>query len=352
MTNAEPQADAAPREPAPPLAAAFARSAAGREWIASRYADVQAILADDRFEVAAVPDSGAAPGTIAWLRASVSRFANGAEHQRRRALAVAELDRLGPQALREDARQRAQAALAAAGNPGDQVDVMALLARRVPMATLAAALGATDPDAAATAVIAVAAAYFGAAAEPVTQAADAGTARLLELLGPAGTEVLVARITLLAQACDGTAGLIGETLRALQDAPGAGADWPTDAVLAEVLRYSPPVRLSRRVARTAVDFGDCPVRPGDVVVGDLDAANADPAAFSRPDQFDPARSGPPSLTFGSGLRPCPAPQQALALAAGVIDAIRPACRLHPGQPIDHEPPAALRIPRHLPVTLR
>jgi cytochrome P450 len=352
MTNADPQAGAAPPPAAPPAAAGFTRSAAGSEWIASGYAEVQAILADGRFEVAAVADAGAAPGTIAWLRASASRFANGDEHQRRRALAITELGRLDPRALRADAHQRALAALAAAGSPGDRIDVMSLLARPVPMAALAAGLQAADPAAAAVAAMAAAAAYFGGADEATTLASDAGTTQLLELLGPAATDVLVARITLLVQACDGTAGLIGEALRVLQDAPGTGASWPTDGVLTEVLRYSPPVRLSRRVARTAVQFRGCPVQAGDVVVGDLDAANADPAVFEQPGRFDPGRPGPASLTFGYGLRPCPAPQQALALAAGVVDAVRETSAFRPGQPIDHEPPAALRIPRRLDVTLR
>jgi cytochrome P450 len=352
MTNAEHQAGAGPQPPAGLEAAAeFTRSAAGSEWVASRYADVQAVLADDRFEVAPVADTGAVPGTIAWLRASASRFANGAEHQQRRALAVSELGPLDPRVLRADARQRAQAVLAAAGSAGDRIDAMSLLARPVPMAALAASLQAGDPAAAATAVMAAAAAYFGGADEPTTLAADAGTAALLDLLGPAATNVLVARITLLVQACDGTAGLIGETLRALQEAPGSGAGWPTDGVLTEVLRCSPPVRLSRRVAREPVRFGGCPVQAGDVVVGDLDAANSDPAVFDQPGQFDPARPGPPSLTFGSGLRPCPAPRQALALAAGVVDAVRQKCAFLPGQQIEYEPPAALRIPRRLDVTL-
>jgi cytochrome P450 len=352
MTNAEPQAGPAAQQPAPPgTAAEFARSATGSEWIASRYADVQSILADDRFEVAPAADTGAAAGTISWLRSSVSRFANGPEHQQRRALAVSELGRLEAEALRIDAHQRARAALAAAGRAGDRIDVMARLARRVPMATMAAGLAASDPDAAATAVIAAAAAYFGGADEQAQRAADAGTARLIELLGPADTTVIVARITLLVQACDGTAGLIGEALRVLQDAPH-GAGWPTDAMLTEVLRYSPPVRLSRRVARAAVHFGGCPVQAGDVVVCDLDAANADPAVFDGPGRFDPARPGQPSLTFGYGIRPCPASPQALALAGGVVDAVREGCEFLPGQQIDHEPPAALRIPKRLDVTLR
>jgi hypothetical protein len=56
-----------------------ARSGA-REWTACRYADVLATLADSRFEVAG-PGPAGPVGTLSWLRASVSRFANGAEHR-------------------------------------------------------------------------------------------------------------------------------------------------------------------------------------------------------------------------------------------------------------------------------
>ena len=61
-----------------PTPNAFSKSAAQSEWVASRYRDVQAVLADERFEVVTFPEGGPV-GTIGWLRASVSRFINGAE---------------------------------------------------------------------------------------------------------------------------------------------------------------------------------------------------------------------------------------------------------------------------------
>ncbi|HEY7144776.1 MAG TPA: cytochrome P450 [Streptosporangiaceae bacterium] len=331
-------------------AAGLARSGPGGEWVACRYADVQAVLCDDRFGVDPAAPGGPA-GTISWLRASVSRFANGGEHRRRRALVLGELARLDPSALAVGVRQRAGAVLGAVGQPGDRADVMALLARRVPMATMAAALGAPDPGGAAAAAIDAAAAYFGGAGERARQAADAGTAALAWLLGPGKEDLVAARISLLVQACDAVAGLIGESLAILQDAPD-GAGWPTEAVLTEVLRYRPAVRLSRRVALDPVRLGGGRGQPADVIICDLDAANSDPAVFEGPGRFDPARPGPASLTFGYGLRPCPAPAHALALAGGVVDAVRTGCEFLPGQRISYEPQAALRIPRRLEVILR
>ena len=320
------------------------------EWTVASYADVHAVLADDRFEVAAAPDTGAAVGTISWLRASVSRFANGMEHERRRARAVEQLKRLDPGELRQAAAQRSRVALSAAGRPGDPVDIMALLARRVPVAAMAAALGAADPERAAEAVIAIAAGYFGGS-EQIARAADAATARLVSMLDDADLDAAVAQITLLVQGCDATAGLIGATVHTLQDLPESSAGWVTDAVLTEVLRHSPPVRASRRVARAPVELGTVQVPAGGLVICAVEAANRDPAAFDQPDVFDPARQGRPSLTFGAGLRPCPGPAQALALAAGVVDAVRERCAFLPGERIDYEPSPALRIPLRVDVVL-
>ena len=49
------------------------------------------VLTDPAYDVPGVPD---APAGVAWLRASVPRFSTGATHERRRALAVAELAKL------------------------------------------------------------------------------------------------------------------------------------------------------------------------------------------------------------------------------------------------------------------
>jgi cytochrome P450 len=329
---------------------AFCRREPAGEWAASRYQDVQAVLSDPRFEVPPAAAGGAA-GTVAWLRAEVSRFTNGPEHQRRRDRAVAELSRLDPGVLRADAGQRAHTVLDAAGGPGDRVDVMALLARWVPMATMAGCLDAEDPGAVAAAVIHAAKGYFPGADGETLRLADAATARLLGLLGPCDTVTAVARISLMIQACDATAGLIGTALHKLQEAPEPQARWPVAALLAEVVRHSPPVRASRRVAREPFGFGGHPIAAGDAVVCSVEAANRDPAVFERPAEFDPGRVQRPSLTFGYGVRPCPGVDQALMLAAGVVEAVTQRCRLLPGQQIGYEPSQPLRIPQRLEVVL-
>jgi len=344
---------------APPVA----RSGA-REWTACRYGDVLAVLADSRFEVAEAGPAGPA-GTLSWLRASVSRFANGAEHRQRRARAVAELRLQDPGELRRAAHRRAAAVMTTAAGPGQRFDAMALLARRVPMTVMAAGLGVACPQEAADAAITIAAGYFPGSDPQAERRADAATARLAGLLSPAGArpepgpesqgghdggaDVIAARIALMVQGCDATAGLIGLALRLLEDNRQACADWPTGAVLDQVLWLSPVVRASRRTARVPVRVnGGAWVGAGDIVVCDIEAAHRDPAAPRYP---APGAVVPPTLTFGSGLRPCPGRPQALALAAGVVDAVRERGTFLPGQRAEYEP-SPLRIPARLEVALR
>jgi cytochrome P450 len=337
-------------EDQPGTPAPLARSGAGT-WTVSRAADVRAVLSDKRLEVPEA-DPGGPVGTVSWLRASVSRFANGPEHQRRRERVVTELGQLDPASLRSAAHQLTLRELDQAGRPGELVDVMDRLARRVPMAVLAASLGMADAQHAAAAVIDVAGGYFTTQSAAAAERADAATAWLVEALAPADLDVAIARITLLVQGCDATAGLIGTALHLLQDAAPDGTAWSTEAVLTETARHRPPVRASRRRASTAAGLGGGMIGAGDIVVCDIEAASRDATVVDRPGLFDPARRPEPWLTFGFGIRPCPGSAQALALAAGVVGAVRERCGFRPGTPVAYEPSAALRILQRLDLVLR
>jgi cytochrome P450 len=333
-------------------AAARLAPAGPGEWVASRDADIRAVLSDPGFRVPEAGPPGPA-GTVSWLRASVSRFANGPEHQRRRDLLVAELRQIDPGALRRAAHDLAAARIAGSGGPGTLVDVMSLLARRVPLAALAASLGIADAQQAAEAVISVAAGYFPGATTDQEQRADTATAWLAGEIGTAvPQDVTIARITLLVQGCEATASLIGSALHALQDAPAGSPAWTTDMVLAETLRCSPPAPAARRIAYDAVVAGDSRVRAGDTVLCDITAGNRDPAVFDEPDRFDPGRRAAQTLSFGHGIRPCPGPGQALALAAGVVDAVRERCTLRAGAPVPYAQSGVARIPQRLEVIVR
>ncbi|TDD48056.1 cytochrome P450 [Nonomuraea terrae] len=267
----------------------------------TRHAEAVAVLADARYVPPPVRADGA-EGTLAWLRARVSRFSTGQEHAERRRLLVALLDEVDPAGLRQAARAMARE------RDGNW--------RGVPVAVLGAALGVEDT----AAVPAAAAGYLSGEESPQADAAVA------ELLGQADLPV----ITLLLQAHTATEALIENALtrtRATADglianvlagaaANGLAGDAPSwdgdvEALLHETLRHDPPLKATRRLD----------TRTGDEVTIDLVAVNRDPEVFPDPERFDLARGRAPYLTFGSGVRPCPAPHHALALAAGVLEGL-------------------------------
>jgi hypothetical protein len=196
---------------------------------------------------APVPDPGPPGpfGTMPWLRATVSRFANGETHARRRALVEDLLAELDPAELREAAAALSRAderivlravadqgfarAPSAGAGPARAISpAPAAPTPRaapqpvraaspapgvvelpyVPVAVLAAALGVPAPHVAeaVAATRVVAAAYHPHTSHPD---ADAALARLLELLpGDGDPEIVAARVAILVQACEATAGLV------------------------------------------------------------------------------------------------------------------------------------------------
>ena len=246
--------------------------------------EVRNVLADPAFVVPPVPRVESPVG-IGWLRSHVGRFSTGAEHERRRALAVAEIDRLEPDELRRDARERAAAAL----RDGESL-------RHVPVETLAAALGLR---AGLAADVATAARAYQPHLAAEVDAADGAVARLVQACGGIADELTAARIGLLVQACDATAGLVERAVAAMPE----HQDTTVDELLAGVLRENPPVRATRRVTTAPARIGSPELR-GTIVTLDLTAG------------------GDERLPFGSGLRPCPAREHALAIASGILEASR------------------------------
>ncbi|MBN6056247.1 cytochrome P450, partial [Nonomuraea sp. RK-328] len=252
--------------------------------VITRHDEARAVLADPRYVPPPVRQD-APPYTLGWLRAQVSRFSSGETHAERRRALEKRLAELDPAALRRRAREMTME------RGGDWTSV--------PTEVLAAALGVAAP------VPLVEAAATGYLSGEETPEADAAVAELTALLG--GGPSAVTDLTLLLQAYAATDGLIANALTHADQ----GA---IEGVLQETLRHDPPLKASRRLDRST----------GEEVVIDLVAANRDPAVFADPERFDPARGESPHLTFGHGVRPCPASAHALALAAGVLDGLRAA----------------------------
>jgi len=254
---------------------------------------------------------------MAWLRQNVARLSNGADHARRRELAEDLLRGVDPAVLRAGARDATNAAIDAAG--GRPFDAMTLVARWVPVRVLAAALD-VDPERATGQLGAVAAAFLPGTIDRGT--ADASVARLVELLPAGPDEEVAARIGLLVQAYESTAGLIGNAVAAGIRAEVAR---PAADLVAQALRHDPPVRFTRRVAPS-----------GETIALDLTAAHDDPAG---------------DLAFGSGPRACPGAAHARALAEGAVEPLLGRCR-RTGAEISYPDPPALHVPVSLELTER
>ncbi len=298
------------------------------------------MLTDPDWVVPPVPQD-VPEGGMAWLWARVARFSSGEAHVRRRALAVGPLGGgEAADALRDAARVRTEALLEGAG-PGT-VDVMTRVARVVPVEVLADFVGLPVTAETAGLVGHVAGAYH--AHGETVPAADRALARLVTVCGGAWDEATAARIGLLVQAYDATAGLIGNAAhRMLSGGTGDTGD-------------TGDTGSARRTGGTPQGSAGS---AADVVTASLDRTlSADLPV--RGTLRAPADGGDPvrialftedgSLAFGAGPHACPGRAHARALATGVLDALLVrGCRLVRPD-LAYEPSANLRVPVRLEVT--
>jgi pimeloyl-[acyl-carrier protein] synthase len=72
----------------------------------------------------------------------------------------------------------------------------------------------------------------------------------------------------------------------------------------ELLRYTPPVQWTGRVAVVELEIDGRRVAPRQSVIGILAAANRDPEVFDDPDRLDVGRDPNPHVSFGRGIHFC------------------------------------------------
>jgi len=90
-----------------------------------------------------------------------------------------------------------------------------------------------------------------------------------------------------------------DELARLRAAPGL-----LPAAIEEVLRYRSPLQWMLRTPRRDVVMHGQTMRPGEVVLPVIGAANRDPRQFPDPGRFDIARDPNPHIAFGHGVHAC------------------------------------------------
>ncbi|WP_433781455.1 cytochrome P450 [Actinomycetospora sp. CA-101289] len=325
-------------------------------WVLTRFADVRAVLHDQRFSsrvldatphASAAGPSGPAAGTrTSRVLAGAYTFVNNSlvfsdppQHTRLRrlvgqAFVPAAVDALAP-AVEHHTRRLLDAA-------GPRFDVVADLAEPLPIAVLGELLGVPllDGDAHRLKTAcddfllpwgrdvsslsedendrAVAASgALGAFVETVlTQRGDAAPDDVVGRLLAGETdeqltheELFATIVLLLIAGHENLTSMLGNGVLWLLDLPELRArlrDEPDRwaAVTDELLRLITPNQFIRRVAREDVTLGGRSIRAGDATVLVLAAANRDPQHFPDPDQFVLDRTERRDVALGQGPHYC------------------------------------------------
>ena len=135
-------------------------------------------------------------------------------------------------------------------------------------------------------------------------------------------------VGLLSQTYDATAGLIGNSVVALQAQPGLrdalrAAPERMAALVQEVSRLDPAVQNTRRFVAEPTRVAGVQLAAGDTILLLLAAANRDPALHVRPDALELDRAGYRNYGFGHGPHACPGQALACSIASAAMQALLP-----------------------------
>lgn len=173
-------------------------------------------------------------------------------------------------------------------------------------------------------------------------------------------ELLALVIDLSLAGNDNTSNLVGNGILALSTYPDQQAllrERPAllPAAVEEILRWDAPQQAAVRFVNLdagEVRLGGQRLKPGDVVIAMLGAANRDPAVFEEPDRFDITREGPRHLAFGLGPHFCIGAPLARMVGAAALQALLARfepLRLAEGYPIPRSKDWMTRSARQIPV---
>jgi len=176
---------------------------------------------------------------------------------------------------------------------------------------------------------------------------------------PLREEELLALCTLLlAAGSETTVNLIGSAVLLLLRHPDERKRLQDDlsllpSAIEECLRFEPPVQLTDRAVVEPCELGGVRLKPGQIVMGVIAAANRDPGRFPDPERFDVGRRGERHLSFGSGGHFCLGAALARLEAEVAVGGLlrRFPDFAGPAEPPDWRRSAVLRGPTSVPIRL-
>ncbi|MEW2500173.1 cytochrome P450 [Amycolatopsis sp. NPDC047767] len=300
-------------------------------WLVTGYAQVRAVLADQRFssryELAHYPMPGlegievppATPGDLTGV--------DDPEHSRYRKLLTGRFTVRRMRQLTERVEQVTAEHLDAMARQGPVVDLVQAFAHPVPAVMICELLGVPYADresfqghAAAVSDVDAAPeerfAAYGKLQEYVARLVPAKRAEptddiLSELTTSDLTDEELAGLAtfLLGAGLDTTANMLALGTFALLQHPEQLAALRADPDLAdkaveELLRYLSITHTGVRAALEDVELDGQLIKAGESVTLSVQAGNRDPRRFADPDALDLSRGGPGHLTFGHGIHQC------------------------------------------------
>ncbi|MBL1101114.1 cytochrome P450 [Streptomyces coffeae] len=310
-------------------------------WLLTRYEDVHAMLADDRFS--ADRERASSPVRALPVRENDSRRVGSfigmdpPEHTRYRRLLARWFTVRRMRGLMPDIEEIVTGHLDAMEHTGPPTDLVAAFARPVPSLVICQLLGVPYEDRAdfqrwtftlfgldreEAELFAARDALWdyvrGLVAAKRRQPDEALLSGLVHGADTAadGEEPLTDQeltgvgLLLLVAGHETTANMLGLGTYALLSHPGQAAlvrERPelADHAVEELLRYLTIAQFGTvRTAREDVEIAGVRVRAGETVVASLAAANRDPSLFPAPDDLDVTRDAGQHLAFGHGMHQC------------------------------------------------
>ncbi|MFE1321419.1 cytochrome P450 [Kitasatospora phosalacinea] len=327
-------------------------------WVATGHEVVSGTASDPRFSSVRYPDLAAVSDELRPLARVLSRqmlYSDAPDHARLRSLLSRAFTARSVAALSGRISAAVDLVLTRAA-PTGRLDVVADLARPLPLAVICDLLGVpeqdrpvlsawSDPVAAAIgssrldAEESLAASrsmeqMLGYLRELLTREEDRPAPHTLRALLAAGAgdadqdldELLANCALLLIAGHETTTHFIGNAALALLHHPQAADRLRArpeliPAAVEELLRYDSPVQLMLRRARHDLDLAGRRIAAGQAVLLVCGAANRDPSAFPDPDRLDFQRPGGRHVAFGYGPHFCLGAALARLEGAVVLEAL-------------------------------